>query len=93
MKLTNEIIEIAARLNEKHGPALSQAASLVNLTEALFLSAQITAPSLVELLAVQREAVGAWLENQGLDSDRLDAAIKGLQQGALTARYLAALPA
>lgn len=94
MQEENEVVEIAARLLNKHGPALSQAACLVNLTEALFTSAGLLAtPQMSALLKVQREAVGAWLENQGLPAGGLCAAVLGLQQGTETARYLSALPA
>lgn len=94
MQTDSEVVEISSRLIQKHGPELSQAACLVNLTEALFTSVGLLAtPQMSALLKIQRQALGAWLENQGLSADGLDTAITGLQLGAQTARYLAALPA
>jgi hypothetical protein len=91
--LNNEIGRLADSLNHRHGGATTAVATLVYVTTCLFTHyGEQHRVDLMPLLAVQRHAVGVFLEREGVGGGTLDAALADLARANGTVAYLASLP-
>ena len=91
--LNNEVGRLAACLNNRYGGTTAAVATLVYVTTCLFTHyGEQHKANLMPLLAVQRSAVGVFIEREGVGGSTLDAALADSYRTNGAVAYLASLP-